>query len=102
MMRDTEAREPVMSAQAANPSRQATKALVRRRIGVVLRRVGFWFSVAVILSPAVFVFLWMLSLGLKNEIDNLTYPPVFIPSPPTLARSKDFVVVERLILIMAS
>ena len=68
----------------ADASRQAAKALVRRRIGVVLRRVGFWLSVVVILSPAVFVFLWMLSLGLKNEIDNLAYPPVFIPSPPTL------------------
>ena len=68
----------------ADASRQAAKALVRRRIGVVLRWVGFWLSVVVILSPAVFVFLWMLSLGLKNEIDNLAYPPVFIPSPPTL------------------
>ena len=38
-----------------------------------------------IVSPAILVFLWMLSLSLKNEIDNLAYPPVFIPSPPTLA-----------------
>ena len=50
-----------------------------------LKRLGFWFSVAVIISPAVFVFLWMLSLSLKNEIDNLAYPPVFIPNPPTFA-----------------
>ena len=57
----------------------------RRRLGLrlLLRRTGFWLSVAVIVSPAVFVFLWMLSLGLKNEIDNLTYPPIFIPNPPT-------------------
>ena len=27
----------------------------------------------------------MLSLSLKNELDNSTYPPVFIPDPPTLA-----------------
>ena len=27
----------------------------------------------------------MLSLSLKNELDNSMYPPVFIPSPPTLA-----------------
>ena len=39
----------------------------------------------VIVSPAILVFLWMLSLSLKNEIDNLAYPPVFIPSPPTFA-----------------
>lgn len=57
----------------------------RYRLRKVLRRIGFWLSVAVIVSPAAFVFLWMLSLGLKNEIDNTTYPPVFIPNPPTLA-----------------
>jgi len=50
-----------------------------------LRRIGFWLSVVIIVSPAILVFLWMLSLSLKNEIDNLTYPPVFIPSPPTFA-----------------
>jgi multiple sugar transport system permease protein len=42
-------------------------------------------SVVVIVSPAILVFLWMLSLSLKNEIDNIAYPPVFIPDPPTLA-----------------
>lgn len=51
----------------------------------LLRRVGFWLSVVVIVSPAILVFLWMLSLSLKNEIDNIAYPPVFIPNPPTLA-----------------
>jgi len=50
-----------------------------------LRRGGFWLSVGVIVSPAILVFLWMLSLSLKNEIDNIAYPPVFIPDPPTLA-----------------
>ncbi len=50
-----------------------------------LRKAGFAFSVAVIVSPAILVFLWMLSLALKNEIDNIAYPPVFIPSPPTFA-----------------
>jgi len=48
-----------------------------------LRRTGFWLSVAVIVSPAILVFLWMLSLALKTEIDNIAYPPVFIPNPPT-------------------
>ena len=41
-------------------------------------------SLVLLVSPAVLVFLWMLSLSLKNEIDNIAYPPVFIPSPPTL------------------
>jgi multiple sugar transport system permease protein len=55
----------------------------RPRLRRWVRRSGFYLSVAVIVSPAVFVFLWMLSLSLKNEIDNLAYPPVFIPDPPT-------------------
>ncbi|MBV8652398.1 MAG: carbohydrate ABC transporter permease [Alphaproteobacteria bacterium] len=50
-----------------------------------LGRVGFALSVVVIVSPALLVFLWMLSLSLKNDIDNIAYPPVFIPDPPTLA-----------------
>jgi multiple sugar transport system permease protein len=50
-----------------------------------LRKAGFWLSVVVIVSPAILVFLWMLSLSLKTEIDNIAYPPVFIPNPPTLA-----------------
>jgi multiple sugar transport system permease protein len=50
-----------------------------------LRKAGFWLSVFVIVSPAILVFLWMLSLSLKTEIDNITYPPIFIPNPPTFA-----------------
>ncbi|MDQ2964013.1 MAG: carbohydrate ABC transporter permease [Pseudomonadota bacterium] len=70
-----------MSTAVALPSAPlARRGRMRRR----LRKVGFAFSVAVIVSPAILVFFWMLSLSLKNEIDNLTYPPVFIPDPPTL------------------
>jgi multiple sugar transport system permease protein len=66
---------PVQSAAVRSPWRP----LLRRWV----RRAGFYLSVVVIVSPAIFVFLWMLSLSLKNEIDNLAYPPVFIPAPPT-------------------
>ena len=45
---------------------------------------GFALAVFVLVSPAVLVFLWMLSLSFKNELDNTAYPPVFIPNPPTL------------------
>jgi multiple sugar transport system permease protein len=61
----------------------------RRRAKRWARRVAFWLSVLVIVSPAVLVFLWMLSLSLKNELDNTAYPPVFIPHPPTLANFVD-------------
>lgn len=47
-------------------------------------RLGLWLSVFILVSPAILIFLWMLSLSLKNELDNTAYPPVFIPSPPTL------------------
>ncbi len=48
-------------------------------------RIGFGISVFIIVSPAILVMLWMLSLSLKNEVDNLAFPPVFVPNPPTLA-----------------
>ena len=49
---------------------------------------GFAFAVFLLVSPAILVFLWMLSLAFKNEVDNTAFPPVFIPNPPTL---KNFV-----------
>ncbi|WP_211909629.1 carbohydrate ABC transporter permease [Tardiphaga alba] len=45
----------------------------------LLGRIGLTFAVIVIVSPAILFFLWMLSLSLKFEIDNASYPPVFIP-----------------------
>jgi multiple sugar transport system permease protein len=67
------------AATTLSPAPHARRARWRR----LLRRAAFGFSVAVIVSPAILVFLWMLSLAFKNEVDNLAYPPVFIPSPPT-------------------
>jgi multiple sugar transport system permease protein len=48
----------------------------------LLERIGFGFGVLMLVSPALLVFLWMLSLSLKNEVDNTAFPPVFIPNPP--------------------
>jgi multiple sugar transport system permease protein len=45
----------------------------------LLDRVGTFVCVFLLVSPALFFFLWMLSLSLKHEIDNGAYPPVFIP-----------------------
>jgi len=47
---------------------------------VLLRKSAFALTVVVIVAPALLVFLWMLSLSLKNELDNTAYPPVFIPT----------------------
>ena len=68
---------------------RSSPANARARLRKRLRKVGFALSVGVIVSPAILVFLWMLSLSLKNEVDNMAYPPVFIPNPPTLANFVD-------------
>ena len=44
------------------------------------RNIALAFAIFVIVSPALLVFFWMLSLSLKFEIDNAAYPPVFFPS----------------------
>ncbi len=59
-----------------------------RRLG---RKFAFAFAVFVIVSPAILVMLWMLSLALKNEVDNMAFPPVFVPSPPTLNNFLDVI-----------
>jgi len=57
------------------------------------RKLAFGFAVFVIVSPAILVILWMLSLALKNEVDNMAYPPVFVPS--TFNFQNFFDVIER-------
>ncbi len=61
----------------------------RHRLRRLLGKIGLFLSVIALISPAILVFLWMLSLSLKNEVDNMAYPPVFIPWPPTLANFAD-------------
>jgi multiple sugar transport system permease protein len=56
----------------------------KRGFEVLFGKLGFAFAVFVIVSPAILVFFWMLSLALKNEVENTAYPPVFIPSTITL------------------
>lgn len=58
-------------------------------VGDILRRIlaklGLFVSVFLLVSPALLVFLWMLSLSLKTEADNIAFPPVFVPNPATLS-----------------
>src|SRR4029079_8444688 len=53
----------------------------RRRMTLrhILNKIGLAICVFLIVSPAIFFFLWMLSLSVKFEIDNAASPPVFIP-----------------------
>ncbi|MGH2615364.1 MAG: carbohydrate ABC transporter permease [Thermomicrobiales bacterium] len=69
-------------AAGAWPRAQASPWTGRRR--AILRRIGFWLALLVLLSPVVFVFLWMLSLSLKPDVENTAYPPIFFPRQPTL------------------
>jgi multiple sugar transport system permease protein len=69
-----------LTAAATGVGSPGARARFKRRV----RKVAFALSVVVIVSPAILVFLWMASLALKNEVDNLAYPPVFVPDPPTL------------------
>lgn len=70
-----------MSAMSARSNPSLQRVHRRRR---VLRRLGFWISLLVLISPVVFVFLWMISLSLKPNVENVAYPPIFVPSSPTL------------------
>ena len=45
----------------------------------LLRGAGFAVALFLVVSPALFFFVWMLSLSLKYEIDNSAWPPVLIP-----------------------
>jgi multiple sugar transport system permease protein len=60
-----------------------SRARTGQRLKRLLGRTGLYFSVLVLISPAILFFLWMLSLAFKNEADNTAFPPVFIPNPPT-------------------
>ncbi len=60
-----------------------TRTRSRARLKHLMARAGLYFSVLVLISPAILFFLWMLSLAFKNEADNTAFPPVFIPNPPT-------------------
>ena len=72
-----------MDVTAGTWPRSQTAPWVGRR-QATLRRLGFWLALLVLLSPALFVFLWMLSLSLKPDVENTAYPPIFIPGNPTL------------------
>jgi multiple sugar transport system permease protein len=56
----------------------------RIRWNKVLRTVMFYGALLLLLAPVLFVFYWMISLALKPDVENVTYPPVFIPARPTL------------------
>ena len=49
-----------------------------------LNQALFFALLGLLLLPTAFFFFWMISLALKTDVDNLAYPPVFIPTKVTL------------------
>ena len=45
----------------------------------IINKIGLAIAVFIIVSPAILFFLWMISLSVKYEIDNASYPPILIP-----------------------
>jgi multiple sugar transport system permease protein len=83
-VRGDQATKPALTLAAAE-----LRAVNPYRYRKYLNRIGIYASVIILISPAILFFFWMLSLSLKTELDNTTYPPVFIPHPPTLANFID-------------
>jgi multiple sugar transport system permease protein len=73
-----------MDVSARGPALLKLPPAPRTRLRKICAKLAFGFAVLVLVSPAALVFLWMLSLSLKTEIENIAYPPVFIPATPTL------------------
>jgi len=57
---------------------------VSTHVRKLLNNIALVFAIFIVISPVLFVMLWMVSLAFKNEIDNIAYPPIWIPNPPTL------------------
>ena len=69
---------------AASVARVSTTRASTIRWDKLLRSAGFYAALLLMLAPVLFVFYWMISLALKPDVENVTYPPVFIPEHPTL------------------
>jgi multiple sugar transport system permease protein len=70
------------------------------RLRTVLDKIGLGFAIFVVVSPSILVFLWMLSLAMKSEIENTAYPPVFIPRAPTFENFTAVMAKDRFFLYL--
>jgi multiple sugar transport system permease protein len=61
-----------------------SKYRVRRQVGMFLTYVGIAAALAFFLMP----FLWIVTTSLKGNEDYFTYPPVWIPTEPSLVHYK--------------
>lgn len=61
-----------------SPSRHRWSVLLRKLVA----KAGLWALILALMVPTLFIFFWMISLSLKNQLDNTAYPPVFLPTKP--------------------
>ena len=54
-------------------------------LGRRLSRIAFYLFVAFLLVPIAFVFYWMVNTSLKPDVLGNQYPPIYLPTQPTLA-----------------
>jgi len=47
----------------------------------IIHKILFYIGVIILIIPPVFVFVWMIMIGLKTGVQNIEYPPLFIFKP---------------------
>lgn len=55
------------------------------RVKARAQDLGLTALTVVFMLPTIFVFFWMVSLSLKQQVENTAYPPIFIPASFNLA-----------------
>lgn len=73
--------------QSANTARRGNGNMTTNRYGALLsdvrtyKTVGFYMAVVLLCLVPLFVFYWMVSTGLKTQVDNLAVPPKLLFEP---------------------
>jgi len=47
----------------------------------IIYKILFYIGVIILIIPPIFVFVWMIMIGLKTGVQNIEYPPLFIFKP---------------------
>ena len=47
----------------------------------IIYKILFYIGVIILIIPPIFVFVWMIMIGLKSGVQNIEYPPLFIFKP---------------------
>jgi len=50
----------------------------------LISRIVFWVGLVIVLCWSLFPYFWMFTTAFKNDKDYFAFPPVWLPSPPTM------------------